>query len=120
MKGKGVRFWIYALVQAPLPDGAKQPTSLPCKATRVRKNAPKQVARDMSTEEKVRFSEAMESDAPVWFIKIEGKGWDWDKKKGSKEAETVQACLDWLKRFKSQKSVDGAKLIYAEITNEYR
>ena len=118
VRGKGIRFWIYALVSAPLPDGEKQPTSLPCKATRVKKNAPGTVAGEMNTDEKVAFSEAMDADAPVWFIKIEDKGWDWGENKGTKDVEAVQDCLAWINKFRNKKSVNGAKLLYCDVSNQ--
>lgn len=118
LKGKGVRFWIYALCIAPLPEGEKQPTSLPAKATRVKKNAPKEIAKDMNAEDKAAFSTAMDGDAPVWFIKLEDAGWDWTEKNGAKQVQDVQDVLEWINKFRSQKTVNGAKLLYCDVSNQ--
>ncbi len=118
MKGSGVRFWIYALCSAPLPDDTKQPTSLPAKAARVKKNLPKEIARDLSAEEKAAFSKAMEGDAPVWFLKLEDKGWDWSSRNGAKDVAQIQAVLEWIDKFRKQRTVNGAKLLYCEVNNK--
>jgi len=118
LKGKGVHFWIYVLCTAPLPDGEKQPTSLPAKATRVKKNVPKEIAKDMNAEDKAAFSKAMEGDAPVWFIKLEDVGWDWADKNGAKQVQQVQDALEWINKFRAQKTVNGAKLLYCDVSNE--
>lgn len=111
-KGNGVKFWIYAVVAARMPE------SLPVKGKQIR-SIPKAITKDVTLEEKAAITEAIDKgEPPVWYFHLEGRGWNWREKGGAKDVDLVHQVLQWLLKFESQETVNGAKLLYCEINNK--
>jgi len=112
-KDDGVDFYIYALLvsrKKPGPEGLK--FSNP-------KNVPREIVRSLDEEQREEAQTAARK-GNLWFLKLEGKGWDWTKQSGHKGARAVQEALNYLKRFKSKDRVGGVEAVYVEINNKKR
>jgi hypothetical protein len=117
-KGGGVVFYLYALVSS------KTGTNLPGVDegwTKPVKAVPKQVAGELAKPDLVKAEELAER-GELWWISVgsdaEGKGWDWTRKNGAKDAAAVHSVLSFLLMFKTKSSVQGAKAFYVEINNK--
>lgn len=110
LKSDGVSFYIYALVVSMKAPKLKGFTKLGRKAS-----LPSEIARDLTPEQK---EYATEHRSHLYFLKIEGEGWDWTKAGGSKGAKRIQEVLNYLKRFKSKDKVAGVEAIYIEINSK--
>jgi hypothetical protein len=112
LTGDGVDFFIYALVVAKKAPKLKGFTKLGRKAP-----LPKEIARDLSAEQK---EYAEENRGKLYYLKIEGEGWDWSSAGGAKGAKRIQDVLNYLKRFKSKDKVAGVEAVYIEINSKKR
>jgi hypothetical protein len=110
LKSEGVVFYIYALVVAKKAPKLKGFTKLGRKAA-----LPSEIARDLTPEQK-EYAEA--NKGKLYFLKIEGEGWDWTSAGGIKGAKRIQDVLNYLKRFKSKDKVAGVEAIYIEINSK--
>jgi hypothetical protein len=112
LKNDGVDFYIYALVvskKKPKLNGF----------TKLGRNSsiPSEIARDLSEAQQ---EYAKKHRSHLYFLKIEGLGWDWSKANGAKGAAKIQEALNYLKRFKSKDKVGGVEAIYIEINSKVR
>ena len=110
LKSDGVSFYIYALVVSKKAPKLKGFTKLGRKASH-----PSEIARDLTPEQK---EYADKNRGHLYFLKIEGEGWDWTKAGGVKGAQRIQEVLNYLKRFKSKDRVAGVEAIYIEINSK--
>ena len=85
--------------------------------TKQRSSIPRELKADMTPEQQVSAKEAARAGR-LWYVKIDGKGWQWGKRDGAKGVAGVQQCLEFLMRFKNKQRVDHVECIYCEVTNK--
>lgn len=108
----GIQFHIVALLQS------KTGENLPGKGTKYCKRVkqiPPEIKGDLSKAQETKAEEAAKAKE-LWFIKVDGEGWNWTEKNGAKPVEFIQRLLIWLQAFKDKEKAHSAKAFYIEIT----
>lgn len=109
----GVVFHVYALVRS--KTGNNLPAVPNTKFVKNVKRIPKEVEGDLSGENKVKAQEAADAEE-LWFIKVDGEGWDWRSKNGAKHVPTIHAIVQWLEPFKTSSKAHSSEAFYVEVT----
>lgn len=113
-KGDGIKFYCYALFTSKtgrnLP-GVKEGL------TKQRSSVPKELKSELTSEQKVACKEAAQAGI-LWYLKIDGKGWEWNKRDGAKHVAAVQRCLEFVNKFRNRQTVDDVQCLYCELTNK--
>lgn len=107
----GIAFYIYALLRS------KSGENLPGKGTKYCKRVkqiPAEIAKDLSGEMKVKAEEALAAKE-LWFIRVEGEGWEWLKRGGQKSVPFIQELLLWLEGFRESSKAHSSQAFYIEV-----